>query len=310
MRPTSRTILAASISNAFGFDGRTPLGGGTLPLPLLTGRSDEETKSIDFLNDLFSLLADGKMEQAGTLCERWSEAAGYLFQQAVDACDLAWARIDDGGLSTLLATLAAEDRISAASALARLWAPEIAADRERTTNTWKLNSVQANGEPIRPEQVLIQLNGLYTLPDRIPDGLPPGLAAMGRNVLENPGNKVADYDHPVPLFEADDVHELVSCLAMLERDLAYEKSIGTLPERHRVPVVLSVSVTHEGLDGPVSTWIRHLLERKDFRNFRLYLLTEEACRRIDRELFRDSMPQFGVSGAYGRHFTALKYTGL
>jgi hypothetical protein len=282
----------------FGLDGSHPLGGGAVPVSPEAGHSEAEKKGIEFVNALLFLISREKIDEAGMLCRGWSDTADYAFVQALEACDKGWEAMDDREL------------VHSAEAVARLWAPEITADREKTIASWRLNSVERNPEPIMPEQVLLQLNGLYTLPEHIPDTLPPLLAEMGRNVLNKPGRKLADYDHPVPLFAPEESHELVSCLAMLERDIAFEKKCGIIPEDHLVPVLLSVSVTHEELDRPVSAWIGHLLEERHYHHFRLYLLTEEACRSLDRELFDGTMTQYGVSGAYGRHFTALKYSAL
>ncbi len=298
MKSISRTLLAESIRMGLGTDGSPPLGGGAVPVPFEKGRDEAEKKGIEFVNTVCALVSRERTDEAGRLCRNWSDAAGYAFDQALEACDKGWEAKDE------------REYPDTSEAIARLWAPEISADMDKIVASWKLKSVEKNPDPIRPEQVLLQLNGLYTLPEEIPDSLPPWLGEMGRKVLNRPGKKLADYDHPVPLFAAEESHELVSCLAMLERDIAFEKELGLIPEEHLVPVLLSVSVTHEELDRPVSAWIGHLLEEKHYHHFSLYLLTEEACRALDRELFDGTMIQYGVSGAYGRHFTALKYTAL
>ena len=138
-----------------------------------------------------------------------------------------------------------------AETISRIWAPETAMPDEKTLQRWKLTGVQPNPHPIQPTEVVLQLNALYTLPDNVDgDGsaVPAAYVKEARRVLQNPGKKVADYDHPVHLYEEDGNHELINCLKELDNDLAFEKKQGVLPEMHKMPVLLSVSVTHENLD--------------------------------------------------------------
>lgn len=295
MKTDSETILAGTIRRAFGLDGLPPLGGCAIPLSPDAGRTGKEKEAVNFLNRFFTMMGDGDTGNAGGLCLEWSDSAAYLYEEALKACGRAWAANGlDGDFES-------GDDAKDAMEIARLWAPEIGTDRGKAEAGWRLTRVRPCPEPVRPEQVLLQLNGLYTLPSAVSPEFPGPV---------DPGAKIADYDHPVPLYEADEAHELVSCLAMLERDIAFEKASGVLPENHRVPVLLSVSVTHDKLDAPVTAWLQSILRKRNFSHIRLLLLTEAVCRRLDRELFDGEMVQFGVSGAYGRHFTALKYCAL
>jgi hypothetical protein len=312
-------LLVASIREAFGMDEALPLGAGTLEQLQKAGEELAGLPGADgaaFVLSLFSHIGAGEIGEAGELCAHWSQAAESAFTRALEAFQARYDTLSDGEYQQKLALFRrgkgkeAPGPEEAAWAAARLWAPEIATREEDAVALWRLKNVRANPEPLKPGEIVLQLNALYTLPSRIPDDLPDGLAEKGRSVMDNPGRKVADYDHPVPLFEADQDHELVSCLRNLEDDLAFEKSAGVFPENYQVPVLLSVSVTHENLDTPVTAWLSHLLRRSRYRHFKLYLLTEQWCRKLDRELFSNTMTQFGVSGPYGRHFNALKYASL
>lgn len=197
-----------------------------------------------------------------------------------------------------------------AEEISLVWTPELRLRDEDVLPRWKLEEMKANTEPIRPNEVVIQLNALYTVPEGIPDGLPAELAEEGRKVKEDPGEKIADYDHPVHLFESGPAHELESCLEMLEEDVAFEKERGVLPKDYRVPVLLSVSVTHEGIDELAGKWIHNLVEEAGYRNLELIVLTETVCRRVRAELFGGRFEIFSVFGKYARHFNALKYGQL
>ncbi|MFO7849087.1 MAG: hypothetical protein R6V67_03920 [Spirochaetia bacterium] len=191
-----------------------------------------------------------------------------------------------------------------------LWAPELMLRDEDILPRWKLKGLKANPAPLKPSEVVIQLNSLYTVPERVPETLSSELAGEGRRIMEKPGRKIADYDHPVPLFEEGESHELESCLEELDRDISFEKKQRVLPETHRVPVLLSVSVTHEGIDESAGRWIRELVERKRYAHLRVIVLTEGLCRRIREELFGGKFELFSVFGKYARHFNALKYGQL
>lgn len=194
--------------------------------------------------------------------------------------------------------------------VATVWAPEIAMQPEETLERWRLYDVEPNPAPIQPTEVTIQLNGLYTLPDSIPEHLPDELKHEASEILNNPGERVAQYDHPVPLFEHDDRHELVNCLEELDRELSFEKEMGVLPEDHLLIVTLSVSVTHSHLDRVCGRWIESLLRSKQYRHIRVLILTEHAVQSIKQEAGGEQFDLYSVFGPYGVHFNALKYTQL
>jgi hypothetical protein len=191
-----------------------------------------------------------------------------------------------------------------------VWAPELRLHDEDILPKWKLSGLEANSRPIAPTEVVLQFNALYTVPETIPAGLPEQLAEEGRRVMQDPGKKIADYDHPVHLFDSGKSHELESCLPELDEEIAFEKERGVLPRDYRVPVLLSVSVTHEGIDELAGKWIHELVEKAGYRHLELFVLTEGICRALREELFDGDFPLFSVFGKYARHFNALKYGQL
>jgi len=223
-----------------------------------------------------------------------------------------------------------------AEAISKVWTPELEMDDASILERWRLSDLEENREPVKPEQVLLQLNALYTVPEQGAEKrisrLPERLQQQAREVQRDPGKKVADYDHPVHLYENDGQHELVSCLRELDEEIGFEKKQGVLPQDHAVPVLLSVSVTHEGIDQAAGEWIEWLLESKHYHHLDVIVLTETMVRRIREALAggeaeertggssvtgpegddtaADSFPIYSVFGKYGRHFNALKYSQL
>lgn len=215
-----------------------------------------------------------------------------------------------------------------AEAISKVWVPELELDDGEILPRWKLTNLRNNPQPIKPTEVILQLNALYTLPEEEAEehrDLPSRFKALVRELRAYPGEKVADYDHPVPLYEKDSRHELISCLQELEGDVAFEKQQGVLPNEYRVPLLLSVSVTHAGLDVPAGEWIEWILNEKHYRHLEVIVLTEERVRAVKQALVEadsareaaaagradeDPLEVFSVFGKYGRHFTALKYAQL
>lgn len=286
-------------------------------------------------------MACGWHTQARPLLGRWVDVAAIESAPGAAASALAWLAGDgriappsgelradmeeatgvfcdyygrDGGRKDLAAmrdelATAADDE-GRARAVARIFLPELRMGDDEILARWGLSDMEPNPEPIRPEEVVIQLNALYTVPDRVPARLRKNLREAGQQMMRDPGRCIADYDHPVALFDSEESHELVRFLDEFDRDVAFEKERGVLAGDHRVPVLISVSVTHEGLERPAGEWVRGILAAKNFRHVRCLLVTEAEARRIRHELLRWDSEIFTVSGRYGAHFTALKYAQL
>jgi len=196
-----------------------------------------------------------------------------------------------------------------AGIVAGVWAPELNMDELEILRRWRLTCVEPNPEPIRPHEVMLQLNALYTLPEQVHRDAPPDLLEMWERIRKNPGESIADYDHPVPLFD-DESHELIWCLDSLEEDLSFEKEKHVLPLDYKVPIAVSISVTHPSIDRLAGEWVHGIIRKKAYSHMEVFILTEHACRNLCRELFDTDIPLFTVLGTYGAHFNALKYMQL
>lgn len=171
-------------------------------------------------------------------------------------------------------------------------------------------------------EILFTSNVLLTLPDSRDAidslGLAADLAALVRDAFDEPQRYY--YDHPIHLGTEAAANEAVYGLRGLDEAIAFEKQRGTVDATARVAVVLSVSVTHEGLHHAAPAWLRkEILAAGALEHLDVYLLTEPDCRRIvdeaivpllpgeERRRFGDELHRvFGVDGEYGRHYTVLK----
>lgn len=198
-----------------------------------------------------------------------------------------------------------------AEAAGKLWLPELGMEDAEILQRWILKDPRENPHPLKPEEVVLQLNALYTEPEDIPSAAWEKVLKEAYQAASPEDRETqAEYDHPVPLFAPPKEHELEGCLAELEGDLAFEKDQGTLPRDHKMPVIVSVSLTHPYLDGPAERWLRELLKKEEFQHLRVLFLTEEVLTKYQSTLFQSPYPVFTVMGRYSRHFNTLKYAQL
>ncbi len=196
--------------------------------------------------------------------------------------------------------------------IAQIFVPELSMQESEILSLWKLKEVNPNPEPYTPVQVTIQLNALYSAPensDPAPD-IPQEIVSLWKNLDRSQMNHIADYDHPVPLFTTKSNHELEKCLFELENDLDFEKEKGVIPFDYKVPVTISVSVTHDMLDPIAGKWIEWLLRKSAFKNMRFVVLSEFNVNKIKQDLLSGWGNLFSVFGKYAVHFNALKYCQL
>ncbi len=199
-----------------------------------------------------------------------------------------------------------------AKAAAEIWAPEIAMPETDILSRWRLDNVMPNQKPYLPDEIVLQLNALYSLPESIPESLPQKIMDEWKQVKEFSHGPVFDYDHPVPLFSPDKHHELIRCLDELDKEIGFEKSMGVFLNDYNVPVVISISVTHPYMDRLCGTWVQHVLKEKRYHHLRLYLITESVAQTIKKVLgfYPTQKAVFTVNGKYANHFNVLKYFQL
>ena len=175
----------------------------------------------------------------------------------------------------------------------------------------RLHDPEPPSAPLRdPAQELLFTANALISPPLNPDSpdVPADHRAAGRRFADSP--QTFWYDHPVPLDARPEENEILYGLASLDRTLAAECEAGTLPVTARMDLVMSVSVTHAGMEETGFAYVRDIITRHlDLRHLRVFLFDEDRCRAMARCLCpgnRAAADIFGVNGAYGRHYSFLK----
>jgi len=162
--------------------------------------------------------------------------------------------------------------------------------------------------------------------------LDPNLLARIAKIAEQPQEYW--YDHPIPVGTKPQNNEILYGLQHLDKAVEFEKARGTCKPGRRVPVVLSVSVTHRGLDGVAREYLEgELRSSGGLRHLDIFVFGEQDARAIveqvlapvlwtgmqrsgserssmgtesNLEELRQALAVFGADGEYGRHYSFLK----
>lgn len=128
------------------------------------------------------------------------------------------------------------------------------------------------------------------------------------------------YDHPIPVGVAPEHNEVLYGLEGLDKAIEFEKQRGIVGKDDRLYCVLSVSVTHEGLQGMVKEYLEDEFKKeKNIQHLNVYVFTEaDTIKLIDKILIPAAEKYMavkehsllyeiiGVDGEYGRHYSFLK----
>ncbi|NOX38635.1 MAG: hypothetical protein GXO78_13985 [Calditrichaeota bacterium] len=171
-------------------------------------------------------------------------------------------------------------------------------------------------------QLLFTANVLLTIPmqENIIDTLPLNADLKSRLKAACREDQKYWYDHPIPVGVPPHQNEVIYGLRGLDEALAFECRRGNLGANERIPCVLSISVTHEGLHPIAVPYLQEELRRAGpFNHLDIYVFSERETREVVERVLapaaetflkqdaRQALHQvFGVDGEYGRHFSFLK----
>ncbi len=198
---------------------------------------------------------------------------------------------------------------------------------KRSTELRKKRTVkitEENPEPITNpgKQIIFTSNILLTIPDNNTD-----LKSLGYSDELVEGIKLAAaekqafyYDHPILIGTSSEGNEIIYGLNGLNETAAWEKQHGNMNETQKITCILSVSVTHIGLQKIAKKYIKEELDKYgSFEHLDIYIFTEEDTEKLIDEIFlpvAEIMNNnkgeellktvFGVDGEYGRHYSFLK----
>ncbi len=284
------------------------------------------------LNAAFLLALGNLDERAETwLAEKCSDSNhGAVARFYHDAVRLIRAEIEqrsdeDSHFRNDLQRAASDGSIWAATFPEGLWCLENPAERAAELRQRRGVSIsQLNPEPlIAPgRQILFTSNVLLTVP---PDSQDINALPLS-NDLKNAVRKAAEepqlywYDHPIPIGIDAEQNEVIYGLRGLNESIAFEKQRGNADPDDRITVLLSVSVTHRGLQHLAVDYLRQTLaEVEPFEHLRVYVITEEAADQLVDRVLAPAAERLGlndvgellhrvigVDGAYGRHYSFLK----
>ncbi len=181
--------------------------------------------------------------------------------------------------------------------------------KRRTVTIDKLNS-----NPIQdiPGEMTFTSNILLTIPDKdtnIEDmNLPYSIKDTLPSIMEE--KQLYWFDHPVQIGEIQEKNEIIYGLKGLSEALEYEKREKNVEKNAKLDVLLSVSVTHNGLHKIAAPYLKHELSLcKGIKDLNIYIFTEDECKILLDELSMNSEDigqYFGVDGKYSRHYNFLK----
>ncbi len=173
-------------------------------------------------------------------------------------------------------------------------------------------------------EILFTSNVLLTTPAHIPSkgivdfSLSKNLKDRLEEIRREP--QIYWYDHPIQIGTDRENNEAVYGLKALNEAIEFEKRRGVIASDARVHCILSVSVTHSGLQDIAKKCLENMFEGVDgFQHLWVYAFSEvDVCRLIDEILMpaarhyldfenADLLHEvIGVDGEYGRHYSFLK----
>ncbi len=128
------------------------------------------------------------------------------------------------------------------------------------------------------------------------------------------------YDHPIQIGVPPENNEAVYGLRGFNEAMRTEKAMGVARPDEKLTCILSVSVTHEGLQKVATKYLREVYAAiEPLPHIEVFIFSEADTRRMIEEILIPGTERwldgsyvemleeiFGVDGEYGRHYSFLK----
>jgi hypothetical protein len=320
------------------------------PVPQLDETRTDEPGIAQSLNAAFLITLAGPdhpaAKRANTLLDKmaaspkWATVAGFykkgieaIRQELVTVCER---EPDFGGrLRRLAEWIATQDILLDTTATQEgIWSvffPEgagIKHNEEQQVEVLRqrrhVKITQLKSSPIShpARQILFTSNVLLTLPaaSTRPDqlGLSDHLTEQLRRAGDEP--QLFWYDHPIQIGVEPKANEVLYGLRGLQSTIEFERDRGNVPGDARLTCILSVSVTHRGLQGLAKQYlVEEFVHAGGFANLDVFVFTEKDTQSIVDDILvpaaehylkrsdaKDLLDIIGVDGHYGRHYSFLK----
>ncbi|MBW1704042.1 MAG: hypothetical protein JRJ86_02630 [Deltaproteobacteria bacterium] len=270
------------------------------------------------LKDAFDFYRDGLALVRGEIKKRYAGDTDFRenldklydwikkpdnFSRHIETIDMVWRVFFPEGVSLL------EDRVQNIEAL-------------RKKRRIRIHGL--NPDPIQEpaKEILFTSNVLLTLPlSAMPiDGLALSDKLKQRLKQVKKESQLYWYDHPIPIGVDPAKNEVIYGLQALDEAIAFEKERGTVEKDTKAHCILSISVTHAGLQDVAKAYLEEMFKDVEgLDHLRIYALTESDTSRLVSEVFAPAAKHFfgledsrllheiiGVDGEYGRHYSLLK----
>jgi hypothetical protein len=190
---------------------------------------------------------------------------------------------------------------------------------KRTVDVTELNKSPIK-DPAR--QILFTSNVLLTLPplSRPLDELPLSRTIKEKLVEISVEEQIYWYDHPIQIGVDKSKNEFLYGLKGLEEAFLFERSRGNTSTGVKLTCLLSVSVTHQRLQGIAKNYLEEVISQSEgLKDMDVYIFTENdteeiiekiispaAVHYLEHEMPKEFLQMFGVDAKYGRHYSFLK----
>lgn len=171
-------------------------------------------------------------------------------------------------------------------------------------------------------QIIFTSNVLLTLPNSFKSidesRLSEEIKIHLRKAMQEP--QLYWFDHPIQLCSAPEQNEVLYGLRELDNTIGFEKSLGNVSADSRLTCILSISVTHRGLEPIAGSCLAaDFTHAGGFDHLDVYAFAEADARNMVKDILSPAADHYlnakeagqlleviGVDGEYGRHYSFLK----